>query len=262
MDFYKRALHEFAASIAPGVRLALEKTIIDAYQSAAAHGITTEEDVIKEWDELGAVLSSDHHLREMALGELRSKIDAMLKGLAYSDDLALWIAYGLAFEFLDVNEPIEYDGMHNNSAGKGEVIEHICRRIANAAANDWEARLPAPIKSDDEDYLQSLIDGTTNMFAEDIFERLEPMFATYESDAPMMDLLTRASEAYVASSVKAARNVLNSQVVGDPSGDESRTEVASSDGDPLGGIVILSVHDKDGNRHPELEDDVTTWKKE
>ena len=92
MDFYKRALYELAGSMAPGVRRAIEKTIIDAYQSAAAHGVTDAEDVVTEWDELGAILSSDHHLREMALGELRSKIGAALKGLAYADELALWLS--------------------------------------------------------------------------------------------------------------------------------------------------------------------------
>ncbi|MGH8858362.1 MAG: hypothetical protein ACREXG_10130 [Polaromonas sp.] len=244
MNFYKCALREFAASMAPGVRRALEKTIIDAYQSAAAHGVTDGEGVIKEWDELGAILSSDHQLREMALGELRSKIDAALKGLAYADELALWFAYGSAIEFLDVNDASEYDGMGNDSDGRHEVIEHICRRIAKAAMDDWETRPPAPVKSDDEAYLQTLIDGTADMFADDILERIEPMFTTYEHDAAMMDLLNRAAMAFSDSAVNAAHAALAAQ------GSGSHEPTA---GDGVN-IVILKVTDKDGNRLTDLED--------
>ena len=245
MDFFKRAIHEFAVSMAPGVRRVIEKTIIDAYQSAAAHGVTDEEGVVKEWDELGDILSSDHHLREMALGELRSKIDAALRGLAYADELALWFAYGSAVEFLDVNHVSEYDGMGNDSGGRSEVIEHIRRRIAGAAINDWEARPPAPIKSDDEAYLQTLIDGTADMFAADIYERLEPMFTIYEHDAAMMDLLNRAAMAFSDNAVKAAQAALAAQ------GSGSHAEPTAGDGV---NIVILKVTDKDGNRLTDLED--------
>lgn len=70
--------------------------------------------------------------------------------------------------------------------------------------------LPAadPAKATDTAYLQSLIEGTTDMFAPDIFERLEAMAGKYESDGDMMALLERAAQAYGDSAVKAAQAAL------------------------------------------------------
>lgn len=210
MNFYERALHELSAAAAPGVRGELESVLIEAYRSSRAHDITDTEDVHTEWDELGAMLSSDHGLRDIALGELRSKIHAALKDLTYSDSLALWVAYGSAFDFLDGREPDEYDGIQQDSNGVSEVIEHICLRMLDTAVIDWGARPPKRVKADDEAYLQSLIDGTADTMAPDIFDRLEPMFTAYEGDPDMMALLNRAGEVYSEAAIKAAKEALAS----------------------------------------------------
>lgn len=60
----------------------------------------------------------------------------------------------------------------------------------------------------DRAYLQSLIDGTADMFAADIFEKLEPMFTKYESVADMMAVLNEAAAAYSQAAVKAAQEAL------------------------------------------------------
>lgn len=65
-----------------------------------------------------------------------------------------------------------------------------------------------PAKEADAAYLQSLINGTTDMFAADVFDRLEPMFAAYKADAAMMALLERAAKAYGDAAVKAAQAAL------------------------------------------------------
>jgi hypothetical protein len=65
-----------------------------------------------------------------------------------------------------------------------------------------------PIKAVDTAYLQTFVDGTADLFAADVLERLEPMFAKYETDAPMMELLNRAAEAYSDAAVKAAQAAL------------------------------------------------------
>lgn len=65
-----------------------------------------------------------------------------------------------------------------------------------------------PIKAIDTAYLETFTNGTADMFATDILERLEPMFTKYENDAPMMDLLNRAAEAYSDAAMKAAQAAL------------------------------------------------------
>lgn len=65
-----------------------------------------------------------------------------------------------------------------------------------------------PIRAIDTAYLQTFVDGTADLFAADVLDRLEPMFAKYESDAAMMDLLNRAAEAYSDAAVKAAQAAL------------------------------------------------------
>jgi len=65
-----------------------------------------------------------------------------------------------------------------------------------------------PQKAADTAYLQSLIDGTGDLLAEDTFEKLEPMFTTYEGDAEMMAMLERAAEAYGNAAVEAAKQAL------------------------------------------------------
>ncbi|MDM0025729.1 hypothetical protein [Variovorax saccharolyticus] len=45
----------------------------------------------------------------------------------------------------------------------------------------------------DRQYLQSLVDGTGDFWSPEVFERLQPMFARYESDQTMLALLERAA---------------------------------------------------------------------
>lgn len=65
-----------------------------------------------------------------------------------------------------------------------------------------------PVSAADTAYLNTLIDGSADMFAADIMDRLEPMFAKYESDVDMMELLSKAAEAYSNAAVGAARAAL------------------------------------------------------
>lgn len=101
-----------------------------------------------------------------------------------------------------------------NLAGerREERIAEIAEKKARLTEISATISEPTPVSNPDKDadtaYLKSLIDGTTDMFAADIFDKLEPLFVTYESDANMMALLTQASEAYVASSVTAAKAAL------------------------------------------------------
>lgn len=65
-----------------------------------------------------------------------------------------------------------------------------------------------PQKSADTDYLNSMIDGTANLLAPDVLEKLEPMFDKYSADAEMMGLLERAANAYGDAAVAAAKQAL------------------------------------------------------
>lgn len=60
----------------------------------------------------------------------------------------------------------------------------------------------------DRIYLESLIDGSGNLYAEDTCAKLEPMFARYESDFVMYALLERAAEVYGDAALLAATMVL------------------------------------------------------
>lgn len=60
----------------------------------------------------------------------------------------------------------------------------------------------------DRAYLESLIDGSGDLLAEDTMEKLEPLFARYEADPVMNALLERAVKAYGNEAVAAATWVL------------------------------------------------------
>lgn len=60
----------------------------------------------------------------------------------------------------------------------------------------------------DRAYLESLIDGSGDLLAEDTFTKLEPMFAKYEADAEMNALLERAATVYGDAAVAAAQSAL------------------------------------------------------
>lgn len=85
----------------------------------------------------------------------------------------------------------------------------VAPAVADPAAAD-QSEVIDPIKAVDTAYLETFTNGTADMFAADILERLEPMFSKYENDAPMMDLLNRAAEAYSDAAVKAAQAALAS----------------------------------------------------
>ena len=60
----------------------------------------------------------------------------------------------------------------------------------------------------DRQYLQSLVDGTGDCWSPDVFERLQPMFARYESDQAMSALLERAAAAFGDAAAAAAQTLL------------------------------------------------------
>lgn len=63
------------------------------------------------------------------------------------------------------------------------------------------------VPTEDQTYLQSIIDGTIDLLDPGIFGKLEPMFTKYADDAEMMGMLNRAAEAYTAAAVAAAKGV-------------------------------------------------------
>jgi hypothetical protein len=65
-----------------------------------------------------------------------------------------------------------------------------------------------PTLAADRAYLESLIDGSGDLLAEDTFTRLEPMFTTYEGNADMMALLEKAATVYGDAAVAAAQSAL------------------------------------------------------
>lgn len=65
-----------------------------------------------------------------------------------------------------------------------------------------------PQKAADTAYLNSLINGTGDLLASDTFDKLEPMFTTYEADAEMMAMLEQAAQAYGDAAVEAAKQAL------------------------------------------------------
>lgn len=73
---------------------------------------------------------------------------------------------------------------------------------------------PAPLAIDsaaDRAYLESLIDGSGDLLAEDTFARLEPLFEKYAADPEMSALLERAATVYGDAAVAAAQSALSTQ---------------------------------------------------
>lgn len=60
----------------------------------------------------------------------------------------------------------------------------------------------------DLEYLKSFIDGTADVFASDALERMEPMAELYANDPEMMELFTRAAQAYSDAAVAEAQRAL------------------------------------------------------
>lgn len=62
-------------------------------------------------------------------------------------------------------------------------------------------------------YLESLIDGTGDLLAEDTMKKLEPLFARYEANAEMNALLEQAAMAYSDAALWAAYWVMAGVVI-------------------------------------------------
>jgi hypothetical protein len=82
--------------------------------------------------------------------------------------------------------------------GRGDAgMMDLIRRAEDARA--------AALQAADVAFLQSLIDGIEDYFADDLYERLEPLHAKYQGDAAMLDLFNRAATAYGDAVVAAAQ---------------------------------------------------------
>ena len=77
----------------------------------------------------------------------------------------------------------------------GGMIDLI-RRAEDARAADMRAA--------DVGFLQSLIDGTVDYFANDLYERLEPLYAKYGNDPAMLAMFNQAATVYGDAVVAAA----------------------------------------------------------
>lgn len=113
-------------------------------------------------------------------------------------------------------------------ATRDEAFAALAQAVATATAADTRAAVdlspaaeapvdPAALEAQklaeiasaaDVAYLNSLIDGSADLFATDIMDKLEPMFAKYEADPAMMELLTKATNAYSDNAVAAARTAM------------------------------------------------------
>lgn len=65
----------------------------------------------------------------------------------------------------------------------------------------------------DSAYLASLVGGSDDLLAEGTFARLEPMFARYDTDQVMTELLEKAAVAYSDAAVWAAYWVIAGVVI-------------------------------------------------
>lgn len=94
------------------------------------------------------------------------------------------------------------------TAGRPDLAAEVAEVMAELAPPVAE---PAPAAVDstaDRAYLESLIDGTGDVFAPDVFDRLEPMFAKYDTVPDMKAVLEQAVEVYSAAATKAAQSAL------------------------------------------------------
>ncbi|MDO9481132.1 MAG: hypothetical protein Q8S96_02340 [Hydrogenophaga sp.] len=192
--------------------------IISKLRTSPAHGVSGNERAFTEWHELGYLLSTGSYLADMAADPVKRRL---AKALAASPDI------------------------DRNSIS--EITERAYRHIVQLAVDDWDRRasdddeqeeddgdeegdaldveaLPVPGAehvglNEDTAYLKSLIDGTGDLLAEDVFEKLEPMFTTYMDNAEMMALLERAANTYGDAAVAAALralDILNPKLDEDP----------------------------------------------
>jgi hypothetical protein len=103
--------------------------------------------------------------------------------------------------------PLPEEPAAETAAGPAEVAP-------DASGPSLDARVAAalgdgaPDVREDRAYLESLIDGSGDLLAEDTFARMEPMFAKYEADPEMNALLERAAEVYGEAATAAAKAAL------------------------------------------------------
>lgn len=73
--------------------------------------------------------------------------------------------------------------------GRGDAgMMDLIRRAEDARA--------AALQAADVAFLQGLIDGSADYFADDLYERLEPLYAKYENDPTMLAMFNQAATAY------------------------------------------------------------------
>lgn len=77
----------------------------------------------------------------------------------------------------------------------------------NPAPEPVDPSVAEVVPTEDQTYLQSIINGTIDLLDPGIYDKLEPMFTKYADDAEMMGMLNRAAEAYTAAAVAAAKGV-------------------------------------------------------
>ncbi|VTU25094.1 hypothetical protein SRS16CHR_03591 [Variovorax sp. SRS16] len=74
-------------------------------------------------------------------------------------------------------------------AGRGDAgMMDLLARAAEVHAAADRAR--------DVAFLNSLVDGSADYFADDLYDRLAPLHEKYQGDAAMLDLFNRAATAY------------------------------------------------------------------
>lgn len=102
---------------------------------------------------------------------------------------------------------LAWDSMRAETQNKLLAAEVAVVPVAIALAADQQTAIEGAPEMATEDeqaaesaadraYLNSLIEGTGDLLAEDTFTKLEPMFSAYESNTEMMALLERAAQAY------------------------------------------------------------------
>lgn len=144
-----------------------------------------------------------------SLAELRkTDVDRVLGSVAADNidgvtraSLAAWITAGrpdLAAEVADVMAELA-------PAPVEPLSEPLTPENTPAAI---EPAAPAIDSTADRAYLESLIDGTGDLLAEDTFARMEPMFEKYAEGTEMYALLEKAAEVFGAAAQAAAQAAL------------------------------------------------------
>lgn len=150
--------------------------------------------------------------------------DALYEESKHVFELGMSEAQAGRIESPSENEAFKRDVMAKYPAmGNGTRLRDLGNAFRNGQAEaqkQLEAEVPAatettdmtpavdPAKVGDSTYLNSLINGSADMLAADVFERLEPMFEKYADDAEMTALLEQAAQAYGDAAAEQAKVAL------------------------------------------------------